>query len=290
MTYVRYPYLPIINRPPLAWPNGARVAFYVGLNVEYFAIDQPDSRDTNTRHPDVIFHALRDYGARVGVFRIMDILQKHNVLPSVLLNSDVCREYPAIIEEGNKRRWEWLGHGVTNKLRMNDYPEDRERAVIREIKETIAAATGTTPRGWLGPGLAETYQTPDHLAAEGFDFICDWGCDDQPVPMRVDEGRMLAVPYQQGLNDMTLLLNSICTGPQYLQAICDQFEVLNREAETGGRVLALPIHPFVVGLPHHSKYLDLALEYVCAQERVWVTTAGEIASWYYDNYYDGASK
>jgi peptidoglycan/xylan/chitin deacetylase (PgdA/CDA1 family) len=281
---IRYPYVPIVRRPALAWPDGARIAFYVALNIEYFALDTPFTRYPNVERADVPFYTLRDYGNRVGVFRIMDILDKHNVRASALLNSDVCREYPAIIEEGRVRNWEWLGHGITNHYRLIDYPEDQERAVIHEVSATIEAATGVRPRGWLGPGLAETLHTPDYLAAEGFDYVCDWGGDDQPIPMRVEAGRMVAVPYQQGLNDMALLYGSSYTGPDYLQAIRDQFDVLYAEGASGGRVFALPIHTFAAGLAHHSKYLDQAIEYIVSHEGVWVTTAGDIASWYYDHH------
>jgi len=185
----RYDFLPIIRRKPLKWPNGARVALWVCPNIEFFHIDKPLPRFSGGHLPDVMAYTLRDYGSRIGVFRLMDVLDKHGVRASVLLNADVCQYQPAIIEEGNKRSWEWLGHGITNNLRMNQYPPEEERKVIHEVKEIITTATGKAPKGWLGPGLAETFNTPDHLAAEGFEYLCDWGCDDQPVAMRVRSGR-----------------------------------------------------------------------------------------------------
>lgn len=282
----RYPYLPIANRRPLKWPNEARVAFYIGLNIEYFHIDKRAGSAPNARLPDVPFYALRDYGSRVGVFRIMDVLDKHGIRASVLLNTDVCQYHAPIIEEGKKRRWEWLGHGVTNNVRMNEYTDEEERATIRKVKETIAAAAGTPPKGWLGPGLAETYKTPDNLAAEGFEYVCDWGCDDEPVPMRVERGRLIAMPYQQGINDMTLFATYIYTPEEYLQAVCDQFDTLYAEGARSGRVMALPLHPFLTGLPFRIKYLDRALEHICSHEKVWLTTSGEIAEWYYQHYYE----
>jgi peptidoglycan/xylan/chitin deacetylase (PgdA/CDA1 family) len=282
----RYDYLPTIKRKDLQWPNGARVALWVCPNIEYFHIDKPIPNFGSPKLPDVRSYSLRDYGSRVGIFRLMDVLDKYGIRASVLLNAEVCEQYPAIIEEGVKRNWEWLGHGVTNNIPLNEYPLDEERQAIRQVKETIAAAVGTPPKGWLGPALAETFNTPDHLAAEGFEYLCDWGCDDQPVPMRVQSGRMIVVPYEQGLNDINMFLRSNHTPEEYFCLACDQFDILYREGEKSGRVMALPLHPFIIGIPYRIKYLDRVLEYICSHEKVWLTTGGEIASWYFEHYYE----
>jgi peptidoglycan/xylan/chitin deacetylase (PgdA/CDA1 family) len=217
---------------------------------------------------------------------MMDVLDRHGIRATVLLNSDVCANHPAIIAAGNKRNWEWLGHGVTNNIRMTQYPEDEERAVVRQIKETITAATGKAPRGWLGPGGGdESSNTLDHLAAEGFDYVCDWGFDDQPMAMRVKFGRMIAIPYQQGLNDIRVIFQGGHTPKDWCEMVCDQFDVLYAEGATQGRVMTIPLHPFVIGLPFRSKYLDKALAYICSHEGVWKATGSEIADYYYANYY-----
>ena len=236
----------------------------------------------------MLLHVYHEYGARVGVFRMMDILDRHNMRASVLLNSEVCERHPDIIREGVKRNWEWLGHGITNQRSIPSYKPEEEQGVIRQVRETITAATGVPPKGWLGPGLAETFATPDLLAAEGFTYVCDWGCDDQPLPMQVAGGRLIAVPYQQGLNDATYLRDYQHTGEEYETAICDAFDVLYAESAEGGKVLALPTHPHNVGVPMNAKPFERAIDYVTSHGDVWVTTAGEIADWYYANYYDKA--
>ena len=137
----RYDYSPIIRRKPFKWPNNARVALMVAPNIEFFHIDKVIPGAPNSLLPDVTGYALRDYGSRIGVFRMMEVLDKHGIRATVLLNADVCAHHPAIIEEGNKRKWEWLGHGVTNNIRMTQYPAEEERAVIRQVRDTIAAAT-----------------------------------------------------------------------------------------------------------------------------------------------------
>jgi allantoinase len=280
----RYAYRSTFNREPIVWPNGARLAFYVGINIEYFHFDR-QSREGPT--PDVISHAMWEYGARVGVFRIMEVLEKHGVRASVLLNSDVCLYQPDIITEGNRRGWEWLGHGITNSKSMPSYGnEEDERAAIRQVRDTIAEYTGEAPRGWLGPGLAESYNTPDLLAQEGFTYCCDWSGDDQPLPMRVTGGRMIAMPYHNGVNDQRLIARANFTGLEYEQAVRDQFDVLYSAATSGGGlVMGLPIHPPNVGLPFRLKYFEQAVDYICSHGDVWVATSGEIADWYYANHY-----
>jgi len=282
----RYDYSPIVRRAPLKWPNDARIALMVAPNIEFFHIDKAIPGAASSQLPDVTGCALRDYGSRVGVFRMMEVLDNHRIRATVLLNADVCQHHPAIIEEGNKRQWEWLGHGTTNNIRMNQYALDEERAIVRQVRETITRGTGKAPRGWLGPGGGdESPNTPDHLAAEGFDYLCDWGCDDQPVPMRVESGRMIAVPYQQGLNDIRVIFQGGHTPRDWCQMVCDQFDTLYAEGATNGRVMTLPLHPFVIGLPFRVKYLDKALDYICSHEGVWKTTGSEIADYFYKNYY-----
>ncbi|HXG51543.1 MAG TPA: polysaccharide deacetylase family protein [candidate division Zixibacteria bacterium] len=286
MDHRRYDYSPIFARPKIEWPGGARIALWVAPNIEYFHFDMPIRGSGSARVPDVPGYTLRDYGSRVGVFRIMEVLDRHGIRASVLLNAEVCERHPPIIEQGNRRGWEWLGHGLTNSVSMADYPADQEREVIHRVKEIIASATGKPPKGWLGPGLGETFDTPDHLAAEGFEYVCDWGCDEQPVPMRVKSGRMIVVPYELGINDIRVFLRENRSAEEYCRMVCDQFDTLYRDSRNGGRVLCLPLHPFVIGIPHRIQYLDRALEYICSHEGVWRATGWEIADWYYRHYYE----
>jgi peptidoglycan/xylan/chitin deacetylase (PgdA/CDA1 family) len=281
----RYDYSPIIGREQIAWPNDGRIALWVAPNIEFFHFDMPIRGSGSNHKPDVPGYTLRDYGSRVGVFRIMSVLDRFGIRASVLLNAEVCEHHPEIIAEGNKRNWEWLGHGLTNSVSMLDYSADEERGIIHKVKEIITASTGKEPKGWLGPGLGETFDTPDHLAAEGFEYVCDWGNDEQPTPMRVKTGRMIVVPYELGVNDIRVFNRENHTAEQYYRMVCDHFDTLYRDSISGGRVLCLPLHPFVIGLPFRISYLEKALEYICSHEGVWRTTSGEIAQFYYENYY-----
>jgi peptidoglycan/xylan/chitin deacetylase (PgdA/CDA1 family) len=287
----RYPYWPIVEREPIQWPNGARIAFWVIPNVEHFRFDQAGyEAGRNARAPDVYGYAARDYGNRVGVWRLMDAFDKFGIRATVALNSDVCRFHPQIIKAGVERNWEWMGHGISNSEPLGGTDDETQRGVIRRVVDTIAEHTGKAPRGWLGPGLGETFSTPDLLAEAGIEYVCDWCADDQPFPMRVKSGRLINVPYSLEFNDIPLFTRKFYTPKQVLQMTRDHFDVLYEEGARSGRVLALALHPYITGHPHRIHWLEQALKYITSHEGVWVTTGGEIADWYYQHYYDGAPK
>jgi allantoinase len=278
-----YSYSSIVERPPLAWPGGAHVAFYVGLNVEHFEVDKPSTsiwESTASLVPDPLNFGWRDYGARVGIWRVFDILDRHGVRASVLLNADVAERYPQIVAAGRERAWTWLAHGRNNSTLTHGLSESEERAELTAIVETIERATGRRPQGWLGPGLTETYNTPRLLRELGLTYVLDWTADDQPFPLSIDG--LLSVPYTVELNDLGLFLSKGLTGPQFVQLVKDQLEQLLADAQaTGaGRVLPLALHPFVIGQAFRAKYLDQALDHVVNHPDVWVTTSDEIAAHY----------
>lgn len=276
-----YDYSPIAARPPLAWPGGARVAFYVGLNVEHFEVDKPSTSiwaGTSDLSPDPLNFGWRDYGVRVGFWRLLEVLDRHGIRASTLLNSDVGSRYPQIITAGRERGWAWLAHGKTNSLLHAGLEPDAERAMLRRILDDIEAATGIRPQGWMGPGLTETFETPRILNELGLSYVLDWCADDQPFPLKVPG--MLAVPYSIELNDINLFVSKSFTGENFFRAVVDQFEQLYSDAEQTGRVMALALHPFVIGQAFRLKYLDKALAHIASHPGVWMTTSDEIARHY----------
>ncbi|MEU6701620.1 polysaccharide deacetylase family protein [Pseudonocardia sp. NPDC046786] len=278
---VPFRYSPIVDRPPLSWPGGARVAVHVGLNIEYFVPGLPSTSiwpGTADLVPDALNHGWRDYGARVGIWRTIDVLDRHGVRPSALLNSLVVEHNPQIVAAGRDRGWAWLAHGSTNSALHTGLDADTERAVLREIVDTIEGGTGTRPRGWMGPGLTETARTPELLAELGFDHVLDWTNDDQPYPLTVPG--MLSVPYTLELNDLLLFARG-STGPEFVRMVRDQYEQLRADAADGsGRVLALALHPFVIGQAFRTRYLDEVLGWLTAQPDAWMTTTDAIADHY----------
>jgi allantoinase len=283
----RFEYSAIVDRKPLRWPNGARVALWVIPNIEHFLFDRPSTRLADgslALNPDVLNYSWRDYGARVGIWRMMDIMERYGTKGTVALNSDVCTHYPRIIEAGKALDWEWMGHGTTNSVLINRQTEAEERALVKSVVEAIHKGTGERPRGWLSPALSETTRTLDLLAAAGIDYVGNWVNDDQPYPMRVKAGRMLSMPYSAEINDIPALLGLHQSPEMFGQMIRDQFDVLYEDGAKTGRVMSICLHPFLIGHPHRSKYFDQALKHITTRQEVWLATGSEIADWYRKNY------
>lgn len=274
-------YSPITERPPVHWPGGARVAFYVGLNVEHYRIDRPSTSifaGTAGLTPDPLNYGWRDYGPRVGIWRLTDSLDRHGIRASVMLNSDVGTRYPQIVRAGRDRDWAWIAHGRNNSLFQADMTREEELACLTDVVDTIERDTGRRPRGWLGPALTETFRTPELLAELGLDYVLDWSNDDQPY--RLDVPGMLSVPYSIEVNDISLFVGKSLGGPDFVRIVRDQLDQLHEDSADSGRVMSLVLHPFVIGQPFRHKYLDQALEYIANHPGVWLTTSDEIAAHY----------
>ena len=284
--YGPFPYSAINRRPKLELPGGARVALWVVTNIEFFALDKPMPGDSNERPkggdptPMVRHWAQHDYGNRVGVYRLMELLAAHGIRSTVALNSSVCDHHPQIVEDCVKLGWETVGHCRTNTERLTEVPPKLERAVIRESLDRIARATGKRPVGWLGAGLQETWNTLDHLADEGCIYVADWVNDDQPYAMDVGGRRLVSVPYSYELNDTAAIVRNKYTPGEFERMIRDQFEVLWREGAESGRVMAICLHPYITGQPHRIPALARALAHIDHFEGVWKATGEEIARHY----------
>jgi peptidoglycan/xylan/chitin deacetylase (PgdA/CDA1 family) len=279
--YGPFAWSPIPLRPRFSWPNGARIALWVIPNIEFFALDEqiPASAGGGGKVPDVSNWAARDYGNRIGVFRIMEAMDRYGVRGTVALNSDVCNRHPEIIEACLSRKWELMGHNESNTRRLNEVNPEDEAHIIRRAVQTITEATGARPRGWLGSGLQETWNTLDYLADAGLDYVADWVNDDQPVLMTLDDGRtIVSVPYSLELNDKPAYERKHRTAEEFDTMIRRQFDVLWREGESQARVMAIALHPYITGVPHRIGALDSALDYICRHEGVWLATGAEIAT------------
>jgi peptidoglycan/xylan/chitin deacetylase (PgdA/CDA1 family) len=285
--HTRFSYSPIVNRKKLRFPNGARVAVWVIPNIEHFDFDKPSTSITPVTaglKPDVLNYAWRDFGVRVGIWRMMEMMERNGFKGTVALNADVCRNYPQIIKAGNELGWEWMGHGRNNSELITGMPENQERALIKSIVDTIRKGTGKAPRGWLGPALTETDNTPDILADNGIQYLCDWCNDEQPYPMKVKKGKLISVPYSIEVNDIPAFLDRGMSGDQFYQMVIDQFDGLYEDGATTGRVMAICLPPFLIGQAFRAKYLEKALKYIAQRNEVWITQGGQIADWYYKNH------
>lgn len=274
----------IFDRKPFTWPGGKTLAVWIIPNVEVWRYDSPTgtgvSPNTGNRVPDVVNYAWREYGMRVGLWRIADVLDAGGIKATVALNSAVCDAHPTVIEEMGRRGWELMGHGITNSDSLAGLALEAEREVIRTVLGTIERASGRKPRGWLGSGLAETHNTLDILAEEGVVYCGDWNIDDQPYPMKVKTGRMFSVPYCMEINDLPLFLRKGYTGEQYYRSVMDQFEQLYADSAKQPRVMGIPLHSMITGQPLRIRYFERAIAEMKKHDRVWFATGGEIVDAY----------
>ena len=285
----RFDYSPIIDRPRIAWPGGARVAFWVAPNVEHYEY-QPTFdgvRDPWPRcpYPDVQGYSHFDYGNRVGFWRALEVLDRYRIRCTVSLNLSVLDRYPEIARAMLERDWDFMSHGFVNTAYLTTLGEDEERAWLTGNQATFERHTGRRLEGFFGPSSSCTSHTPDLLAELGFLYHCDWMHDDQPTPLKVRAGRLISVPYTMETNDGPVLRAS---GDQrYFARICKaQFDRLYREGAESGRVMCLAFHPCWTGQPHRIGYLAEVLDYVLSHDSVWQATAGEIAHHYYAHCYE----
>lgn len=277
-----YDYSPIISRKPFKLPNEARVGVCVVLNVEYFDIGLPVPTPGGKRAdvPDMRNYAKRDYGNRVGIWRIMEVLDRHNIKATVDINAHVCEHCPIIVEECKKRGWEFMCHGNTNSQFLSGLSEADERRIISESMATITKAVGQRPKGWRSPGYSSTLNTPRILAEEGIRYISHWSNDDQPYPLKVKKGSLICLPVDE-VDDLTF---SNVFAPHYYETIKEHFDTLYREGATQARIFGINIHTYDMGRPHRVGILDKILNYIKGYKDVWFATGWEIASWYYENY------
>ena len=284
-----YPYLPYPDRPKLQWPGGARIAFWVAPNIEFYEL-QPPAHPTRAAwfrpEPDILNYSWRDYGNRVGVWRMMDVMAKHGVRASVSTSVALMDHYPDIIEAGTALGWEWFSHGIYNTRFITGMSPDQEREIIRDSARTIRERTGQKLSGWLGPSLSITDTITDSLAAEGIDYTLDFFHDDQPTPLKVKQGRLISIPYSWVVNDALMFHQWHVSPSQYLDTLKHQFDRLYAEGESNSTVMGVPLHPYLIGQPNRIAVLDELLAYVTSHERVWLPTAREIAAYYYEHHYD----
>ena len=279
----RVPYSPITERPRLTWPGGARVAVWVVPNVEHYEFlpNPVGSRDPWPRmpHPDILGYGLRDYGNRVGLWRMAEVTDKLGIPCTLSLNMANWEHYPEIFEASMARKWDVMCHGIYNTQYHWNMPEDQERAAIADCVATYRRFTGQQLAGWFSPAATFTRNTPDLVAEAGISYYCDWYHDDQPTPIRVRNGRLITIPYQMDINDAMVWRHHI-EADDFAQMIIDHFDTLWREGADQGRVVCIALHPFIMGQPHRIRALERALRHVAGRDEVWLATGREIAEWY----------
>ncbi|OLL31687.1 polysaccharide deacetylase [Burkholderia sp. SRS-W-2-2016] len=283
MDHQRYDWSMLPDRPGVAWPNDARVALWVIPALEWFPLDmkgQPFKPPgaMQTAYPDLRHYTLRDYGNRVGIFRIMKALEQHGIRASAAMNAAVAVRYPALVKACVERGWEIIANGLDmDHLHHGGLAEEDERALIQQSLEILRKASGQKVRGWLSPAKSESWNTPDLLREAGVDYVCDWVNDDMPYAMNTRAGTLHAMPHPIDIDDTTILVQNHHTEDDFRDQLIDQFDVLYREARPdNGRVMAISLHPWVIGQPYRIRALEEALEHIMRHRGVWSATGSEI--------------
>jgi len=286
-----YDYWPYLDRPRIRWPGGAHLAFWVAPNIEFYELNPPANPQRTPWPrplPDVVPYGHRDYGNRVGVWRMMEAMDSCAVRGSVSLSVALCDHHPEIIAACKQRDWELFSHGIYNTRYCYGMDEAQERAIIEDSIATVERASGQRIAGWLAPALTHTERTMELIAEYGIRYTCDLFQDDQPQPIKVTSGRLISMPYSLEINDVICYNGYGQTPRQYGELIRRQFDTLYREGERSGTVMCIPLHPFLVGQPHRIDAFHRALEYITGHREVCVATAREIAGHYLEHYYDAA--
>ncbi len=278
-THGRYPYSPITERRHFDWPQSKRLAVYVGLNLEWFAFGEGLGAELapGGPPPDVLNYAWRDYGNRVGVFRLAELFSELKLPVSLLVNAQMLEHAPQAVRAFPGA--EIVGHGRTNSERQGTLSEAEEQTLIAETTAALKRFSGDTPRGWLGPWISQSPLTPDLLHESGYTYLLDWCHDDQPTWMTTRTGRILSVPYPQELNDIPQIVARKREGTDFADMIVDAFDVMSKECDKRPLVMGIALHAYIVGQPHRFKHLSRALRHLVrsAGDLVWFTTSGAIA-------------
>jgi allantoinase len=276
MDHERYAWSILPKRQKVAWPGGARLALWVIPALEWFPLDmkgQPFKPPgaLQTAYPDLRHYTLRDYGNRVGIFRVMQALERHGIRASVAVNAAVAVRYPSLLKELISRNWEILGHGLDMDHLHYEGMAD-EKALIQKTLQLLPKV-----RGWLSPAKSESHQTLDLLAEAGVEYVCDWVNDDMPYEVRTAAKNLFSMPHSSDIDDYAILVNNHHDEDEFRDQLIDQFELLYQEAETqGGRIMSISLHPWIVGQPYRIGALESALAHVMGKPGVWPATGAEI--------------
>ena len=279
----RITYSAINARPQLKLPGAARVAVWVIVNIEEWDINETMPRTVLTPPaggapmPDIPNWCWHEYGNRVGFWRILEVLDQLNICATLAINGSAIGAYEPISRAALDRKWEFIGHGFGQR-NMQKVKDEREDIV--KTTEAIRAYTGSAPRGWLGPGLTETWETPDILAEEGYEYVCDWVLDDQPVMLKTRGRPIVGVPYTQECNDVAMMLIQHHKATEYRDRAVDQFNQLRADAKDSARVMALVVHPYIMGAPHRLRYFREALEHIQSNSDALFWTGEQIHDWF----------
>jgi allantoinase len=281
---------PVVKRPPLQWPGGARVAVCLLVDLGYYdwkppqgAFDPPTHTPPHSMnpYPDYVTVTHREYGHRVGIFRMMEVLDRYGIKATVPMDAYTAEHYPILVDECHSRGWEIIGHGLSQRQAITSLmSEGEERLYIQRSIDVLRRATGRSPAGWLGPEHSQSARTPEILAGMGIRYCCDFPNDEQPYRVHTATGELYALPCMIEIGDTMGHFNRKLPLPRWVQMVKETFDVMHADAAATGLALVFRLHPWCVGQPYRIKYLEEIVRHMAGREGTWIATGSEIIDWY----------
>ncbi|GIT13840.1 MAG: polysaccharide deacetylase [Chloroflexota bacterium] len=290
MDHEHYDWSPISTRDILRWPEEAPLALVVVVNLEHMEWDAPDGSyqaanlaggSTARPFPDYARISHREYGHRVGIFRVLNVLQKYSITPTLAVDALTAQHYPYLMNYCINRGVEFMAHGISvSQMITSNMSADQELKYIQETMAAIKIATGTDPVGWLGPEYGESERTPQLLAKSNIKYVCDWANDEQPYPLKSPDGELTALPIMLELDDVIAMAHRRVNVDRYANMLTESCDVLYEKGSDNGRLLVLNLHPWLIGQPFRINYLDEALSTIMNKPLIWAATGSEVTNWY----------
>lgn len=279
----RVAYSAIVDRPPLQLPDDGRIIVWTIVNLEVWDISRPMARQVipaptgQVLLPDVPNWSWHEYGMRVGVWRFFDLYRRLGIRPTLSVNARVVEDYTRVAEAARDAGWEFMGHAWEQ---MPIHKVEDQKGMIHRCMDRLESFTGTRPVGWLGPGLTQTWETPELLAGAGVKYIGDWVYDDEPTVISTDNGPLVTLPYSVELNDIPTMIVQHHESSYWKTKCCDQFDRLWQEGAERPRIMAIAIHPYISGQPHRIRYLEEVYDHINSHAGVIHWNGAQIYDWF----------
>ena len=293
MDHEHYSWSPLSTRGTLRWPDNARLALSVVVTLEHMEWLPPEGSfqagnlaggSSARPFPDYARISHREYGHRVGIYRILDVLERHGIRPTVAMDALTASNYPYLVRHCLERGCEIIGHGISvSRMITGNMSEEEERQYIRESMDAVAEATGVSPTGWMGPEYGESERTPRLLGEAGIRYLCDWANDEQPYALNVPVGELYALPVMLELDDVVAMAHRKVTVDRYATMLRESFDEMYDNGSTNGRAMVMSLHPWLIGQPFRIGSLDDALGHMMRRQGVWAASGAEVVDWYRDH-------
>lgn len=287
MDHDRYKWSMLTDRPKITWPNNNKLALWVNVCLQYFPLNQQGAPfiaagGLTMPYPDLRHYSLREYGNRVGIYRFLRAFDDYSIAPTFAVNTGLAQRNPYLLDALTERCYEITCHGLhMDALHYGGQDINVERNLITQSLDGLRELTGTEISGWISPDRSESENTPELLVEQGIRYFCDWVNDDMPYAFNTNCGEIIAMPLSNELEDKVIIMENQHSEASYVEQVCDACDFLLEEAKVeGGRILALNIHPWMLGQPHRIGKLEQALDYITSQDGIWSASATDILNCY----------